>query len=155
MLLGAMGYDNLTLENAYEKAVETDLLLNNYTRTAVATDGYELKRSDVVGICRGALLSELPDGRMLKELLIERGVFTDAEFGDVMGSATPAISATPLLREDRDFAWNLNSEAPTDQNYMFSPFSIKSGARYGREQRGGRDETGDTRRAGRRGLRRV
>lgn len=126
MLLGAMGYDNLTLENAYEKAVETDLLLNNYTRTAVATDGYELKRSDVVGICRGALLSELPDGRMLKELLIERGVFTDAEFGDVMGSATPAISATPLLREDRDFAWNLNSEAPTDQNYMFSPFSIKA-----------------------------
>lgn len=126
MLLGAMGYDNLTLENAYEKAVETDLLLNNYTRTAVATDGYELKRSDAVRICRGALLSELPDGRMLKELLIERGVFTDAEFGDVMGSATPAVSATPLSREDRDFAWNLNSEAPTDQNYMFSPFSIKA-----------------------------
>ena len=126
MLLGAMGYDNLTLENAYEKAVETDLLLDNYTRTAVATDGYELKRSDVVRICRGALLSELPDGRMLKELLIERGVFTDAEFGDVVGNATPAISATPLSREDREFAWNLNSEAPTDQNYMFSPFSIKA-----------------------------
>lgn len=126
MLLGAMGYDNLTLENAYEKAVETDLLFDNYTRTAVATDGYELKRSDVVRICRGALLIELPDGRILKELLIERGVFTDAEFGDVMGSATPAISATPLLIEDRDFAWNLNSEAPTDQNYMFSPFSIKA-----------------------------
>lgn len=121
-----MGYDNLTLENAYEKAVETDLLFDNYTRTAVATDGYELKRSDVVRICRGALLIELPDGRMLKELLIERGVFTDAEFGDVMGSAIPAISATPLLIEDRDFAWNLNSEAPTDQNYMFSPFSIKA-----------------------------
>lgn len=126
MLLGAMGYDNLTLENAYEKAVETDLLFDNYTRTAVATDGYELKRSDVVRICRGALLIELPDGRMLKELLIERGVFTDAEFGDVMGSAIPAISATPLLIEDRDFAWNLNSEEPTDQNYMFSPFSIKA-----------------------------
>lgn len=120
MLLGAFGYTELTLENAYDTAVDSEILQNNYTRTAVRTDGYELKRSDVVRICLGALHGKLADGRRLNELLTERGVFTRQQFTRVMGSATPAS------RDNRDFAWNLNSEMPSDKNYMFSPLSIKA-----------------------------
>ncbi len=106
MLLSAMGYKDITMENAYELGVKYGLLDNNYSKLAVSTNGYQLLRNDMVNICYSSLYAKTPDGRSLKEVLADKGVI---DINDL----------------DKGFAWNLNKLMPKDKNYTFSPLSIK------------------------------
>ncbi len=119
ILLSAMGYTDITIENAYDKGVETALLVNNFTKAAVRDADYALNRNDMVSICSSALLTKTPDGRMLKDVLVEKGTFTIQEFNSVM------LCVLPVPPQARGFGWNLNMYMPQDKNYMFSPLSIK------------------------------
>lgn len=119
MLLSAMGYEGVTIDNAYDKGVEAQLLVNNFTEAAVQDAAYALNRNDMVSICESALLVKTADGTMLKDVLVEKGVFTIQQFNDVM------LCVTPLPQVERGFGWNLNMLMPQDKNYMFSPLSIK------------------------------
>lgn len=119
MLLSAMGYEGVTIDNAYDKGVEAQLLVNNFTEAAVQDAAYALNRNDMVSICESALLAKTADGTMLKDVLVEKGVFTIQQFNDVM------LCVTPLPQETRGFEWKLNTLMPRDKNYMFSPLSIK------------------------------
>lgn len=119
MLLSAMGYEGVTIDNAYDKGVEAQLLVNNFTEAAVQDAAYALNRNDMVSICESALLAKTADGTILKNVLVEKGVFTIQQFNDVM------LCVTPLPQEERGFGWNLNMLMPQDKNYMFSPLSIK------------------------------
>lgn len=116
MLLLAMGYENVTLDNVYDVGMKSDLLLNNYIKLAVDTQGYNLKRNDMVEMCCAALFAKTADGRILKDQLIEKGVFTQEEFD--------GLTIVECI-DERSFAWKLNEKMPKDVNYMFSPFSIK------------------------------
>lgn len=119
MLLSAMGYEGVTIANAYDKGVETALLTNNFTKAAVEDEAYALNRNDMANLCSSALLVNLADGGMLKDLLIERGVFTEQAFNDTM------LCSLPVPPRPRSYAWDLNLQMPEDKNYMFSPLSIK------------------------------
>ncbi|NLO42940.1 MAG: serpin family protein [Bacteroidales bacterium] len=112
-----MGYQGITIEDAYEAGIKYALLVNNYTKLAVSTDGYQLIRNDVVNICYSSLLVKTPDGRFLKDILIEKGIVNEQELNSLIIADSSA--------EQENFAWNLNSFMPTDKNYMFSPFSVK------------------------------
>lgn len=90
MLLSVMGYANVTIENAYDKGLETQLLLNNFTKTAVRTDGYTLCRNDMVSICHSALTAKTADGEMLHNYLTEKGIFNKQLFEEVMMCSVPA-----------------------------------------------------------------
>lgn len=117
ILLTVMGYEGVTIENAYEMGEASELLSNNFTKTVVHED-YPLLRSDVTRLCHSALLSRCPDGVMLYKKLIERGLYTQDDFEGILfiGCGTPAKSY---------FADDLNRGMDKSENYMFSPLSIK------------------------------
>ena len=115
ILLSVMGYEGVTIENAFEKAGESELITNNFTETVVH-ENYPLLRSDVTRLCRSALLSKCPDGVMLYKKLIERGLYTRDDFEGILFDGTPAKSY---------FADKLNAGMDKSENYMFSPLSIK------------------------------
>lgn len=116
MLLRAFGYA-AEPDTAYELGVGAGMLLNTYTKAAVKTADYELNRSDMAGICCGALLAKTADGPVVKDVLMEKGVFTEAQWDSVM--------IAEGLPENTGFAWKLNALMPADENYMFSPLSIQ------------------------------
>lgn len=118
MILSAMKYEGITIENAYDKAVSAALLVNNYTKAAAKNMAYMLNRNDMVNLCSSALLVNAGE-KMLKDILMEKGVFTEKEFTDVM------MCALPARNPGNSFAWNMNMQMPQDKNYMFSPLSIK------------------------------
>lgn len=118
ILLTAAGYQGITIEDAYEAGIKYALLTNNYTKLAVSTDGYRLIRNDVVNICYSSLLVKAPDGRFLKDILIEKGAVGE----EVLNSLILVECGTG---QSESFAWNLNEYMPTDKNYMFSPLSVK------------------------------
>lgn len=120
MLLRALGYA-AEPNTAYEMSVASQMLLNRYSTAAVKTADYALCRNDLVNICDGALFAKTADGDLLHTLLVEKGVFTKELWSTTMGSATPAATA-----QDGGFAWNINAQMPQNQNYMFSPLSIKT-----------------------------
>lgn len=120
MLLRAFGYA-AEPDTAYEMSVASQMLLNRYSTAAVKTADYALCRNDLVNICDCALHAKTADGDLLHTLLIEKGVFTKELWSAIMGSATPAAPIT-----DDGFTWNVNAQMPQDQNYMFSPLSIKT-----------------------------
>ena len=117
MLLSAMGYRGITIGDAYEAGIKYDLLVNNYTKPAVSTEGYSLIRNDMVNICYSSLFAKTPDGRLLKDVLIEKGIVDEQQLNSLISAESSDVSG--------GFAWNLNELMPDDQNYMFSPFSIK------------------------------
>ena len=117
MLLSAMGYQGITIEDAYEAGIKFALLVNNYTKLAVSTDSYQLIRNDVVNICYSSLLVKTPDGRFLKDILIEKDIVSEQELNRLILAESSANT--------ENFAWHLNNRMPTDKNYMFSPLSIK------------------------------
>ena len=84
MTLSLLGYKDITIENAYDKAVDAQLLLNNFSKKVVF-ENKVLTRSDVARICHGALFSKTNEGIMLKEKLCETGKFTKEDF-DVLGA---------------------------------------------------------------------
>ncbi len=79
MALCLLGYKDITLENAYEKAIDADLLLNNFSKKVVFENTI-LTRSDVARICHGSLLAKTSDGMLLKDKLCMVGKFTEEEF---------------------------------------------------------------------------
>jgi|GEM_PF-281105 len=117
MLLSAMGYQGITIEDAYEAGIKYTLLTNNDTKTAMSTNGYSLSRNEVVDICYSAMLVKTADGKMLKDLLIEKGIVNEQQINSLVFAESSDA--------DMSFAWNLNKLMPTDKNYMFSPLSIK------------------------------
>lgn len=119
MLLRAFGYA-AEPDTAYEMGIAAGMLLNNYTKTAVELADYALIRSDLASICCGALLAKTADGEPVQDLLMEKGVFTAEQWASVMTCGKPVPKP-----ENTGFAWKVNEQMPQDQNYMFSPLSIK------------------------------
>lgn len=118
MLLTAFGYPEISLDSAYEAGIKFSLLTNEHAKMSVATEGYPLLRNDVVNLCYCALLARMPDGSsFLKDVLIEKGIFDEETLNSLL-IAEKADSA-------EGFAWQLNALMPKDENYMFSPLSIK------------------------------
>lgn len=79
MALCLLGYNDITLENAYEKGIEAELLLNNFTKKVVYENAV-LTRSDVARICHNALLAKTSDDMFLKDKLCMTGKFTEEVF---------------------------------------------------------------------------
>lgn len=117
MLLSAIGYQEITIGDAYEAGIRYALLINNYTRLAVSAEGYPLIRNDMVNICYSALFVKAPDGKLLKDILIEKGIVDEQQLNSLILAGSSDTSGS--------FAWNLNELMPSDKNYMFSPLSIK------------------------------
>lgn len=83
-----------------------------------------ITRGDAAVLAKNALSEELNSGKNLKNIIIER--MSSAE----NSKTTPAPSAgnvpTFAPNGDNAFAYKLNAELKSDNNYMFSPFSIKT-----------------------------
>jgi len=116
ILLSALGAENVTLDNAYDLAKKLEILNDNFTKSTVHNN-YSLLRSDAVRLCAGALLGETADGKLLKQKLVEEGVYTQMEIDS-------ALTLSSVVT-DRGFADAFNSYLEADGNYMFSPLSIK------------------------------
>lgn len=117
ILLTVMGYEGVTLENAYEKGKEIDFLLNNFTKSVVFNNE-TLLRGDTARLCFNALTAKLPEGKMLYKKLIENGLYEESDFVGVLHGGSPAAY-------QENFVDKLNAQMPKDENYMFSPLSIK------------------------------
>lgn len=118
ILLTAMDYDGISIENAYEKGVETQLLNNNFTKTVVYND-CSLSRSDTARLCFNAFCANTHGGKMLYRELIEKGIYEPNAFEGILYSSSGSQS------EKAGFEDRLNALMPDDKNYMFSPLSIK------------------------------
>lgn len=118
IFLTTMGYDGVTLENAYEKGVQSGLLTNNFTKSVVYHNE-SLLRSDAARLCFSALTAKTPHGAMLYETLVESGHYQESDFAGVLYS----VSESPSRQAN--FVDNLNAQMPETENYMFSPLSIK------------------------------
>ncbi len=116
MLLRAFGYAAES-DTAYEMGVASGMLLNNYSKAAVEQADYALIRSDLANICNGALLAKTADGEAVMDVLIAKGVFTEEQWKTVMTQEENL--------KNTGFAWKMNEQMPQDENYMFSPLSIK------------------------------
>ena len=79
MALCLLGYEDVTLENAYDKGLTAELLLNNYSKKVVF-ENTVLTRSDVARICHNALLAKTSEGILLKDKLSLSGKFSEEEF---------------------------------------------------------------------------
>lgn len=119
MFLKALGYEGITPDNAYTEGVKHALLANNYAKLAVSTPEYQLLRNDMVNICYLSLLVKTADGRLLKDVLTEKGLINEQGLNRLI------LDVNPSPPGSRGFAWNLNSLMPQDENYVLSPFSIK------------------------------
>lgn len=127
ILLMVLGYSDATTANAYELGVEVGLLCDNFTKSVVLGNGYQfyeesLLRSDAARLCIAALNTKKPDGKPLYKELIERGCYEQSDFEGVLY----AVCGVPDIQSEvATFADKLNAQMPSDQNYMFSPLSIK------------------------------
>lgn len=90
MILSLLGYTNVTIENAYDLAIDAELINNNFTKSVVYNN-YPLLRSDVARLTHSALLAKCKSGEMLKEKLVKCGKFTEDDFS-VLTCGTPAAS---------------------------------------------------------------
>lgn len=118
ILLTVLGYEITDLKQAYEKGRESDLLNNNFTKSVVYHD-MTLLRSDAVRLCRSALTTLDASGKMLYKKLIENGMYQQSDFEGFLFGGTPAAKKTTFADEIN------NTLMPQDQNYMFSPLSIR------------------------------
>lgn len=117
MLLSALGYSGVTLENAYDIAAAADLLSDNFTKSAVH-ENLPLLRSDCARLCYSALTAKTADGEQLYKTLIASGAFDTAAITRIIGG-----SVCPMLTED-SFADMLSAAMPQTENYMVSPLSV-------------------------------
>lgn len=116
ILLTALGYSDITIENAYEKGVAAGLLENNFTKSVVYQNE-SLIRSDVVRLCFAAFTAKLPNDTMLYKDLLTKGVYQESDFDGTLWVTDTAANI--------EFADALNKQMPQDENYLFSPLSIK------------------------------
>lgn len=121
ILLSCMGYDGVTIENAFEIGEKADLLNDNFSRSNVYGE-YTLTRGECARLCRKALLAYTADSdkKMLYTRLIENGSCTYEDFNGLLWSGTPAE------KKQTEFGDKIASYMPDDKNYMISPLSIKS-----------------------------
>ena len=119
MLLSAIGYKDITIENVYDMALSAELLTNNYAKIVVETNA-TLLRSDAARILWGAFLTKTPDGQLYKDKLVEAGKFTQQDYIGtlIVGCGSPAATTESLTDK-------INAQMPKDKNYMFSPLSIQ------------------------------
>ena len=61
MLLSAVGYEEITIENTYDRAKEAGLLTNEYSDMVVQLPAYAMLRSDVARVCVAALEIKKPE----------------------------------------------------------------------------------------------
>ena len=85
IMLSAMGYNGVTVDNAYDMGIETALLNNNFTKSVVEAD-MTLLRSDAVRLCRAALTAEVPEGGMLYRRLIGQKEYELKDFEGILFS---------------------------------------------------------------------
>ncbi len=117
ILLSAMGYSDITLENALEKGAEYEVLTNNFTKSVVKQN-FALLRSDVLRILHSALSAKCADNVMTYKKHIEKGLLEQKDFEGVLWCGTPA--AKPM-----SFADKFYNKIESDESYMVSPFSVK------------------------------
>lgn len=119
MLMSTLGYTDVTIANVYDKAIEVELLMNNYAKSVVAGN-MTLLRSDAARLLWGMFLAHTPEGGMYKERLVHSGKFREEDFNGTLyvGCGTPAAI-------NPNFVDKLNAQMPDDKNYMFSPLSIQ------------------------------
>ncbi|MFA5536513.1 MAG: serpin family protein [Bacillota bacterium] len=115
MLLSAMGYQDMTLENVYEKALEAGVWKAGFSKTAIED---VFLRGKMVDICYQALLGKTVAGEFLWKSLVGSGLLDEGKLKEIM-------DATDSVAQAGGFAWDLNKLMPQDRNYMFSPLSIK------------------------------
>ncbi len=116
MLLGIMGYRDLTLDNVYEKAIEAGLFSNEYARLAVEAADYQLLRSDAVYLCYASLLAKTASGATVLDQLVEKQVCTQEDADRLLAAKNE--NTQPL-------SWKLREWMPQDENYMYSPLSLE------------------------------
>ena len=121
IFLSVLGYEDITIENAYEKGTEAELLANNFTRTVVR-ENMPLLRSDVLRICRSALTAKHADGIYMHTVLLDNGTYKNEDFEGFLYGGTPGAEG-PF--SEHTLTDRLNANMPEDKNYMFSPLSIK------------------------------
>ena len=81
LILSALGYEGVTLSNAYSKGIEAQLLTNNTLKAAaVSTSKAPLVRGTLAEFFHAALLAKNADGVLVYKTLIEKGVFTQEQF---------------------------------------------------------------------------
>lgn len=130
IMLSTMGYNGITVDNAYDMGIETNLLNNNFTKSVVEAD-MTLLRSDAVRLCRAALTAEVPEGGMLYRRLIGRKEYELKDFegmlfaGDFIEADEEEICSLPVNSDELSFADKINAMMPEDKNYMFLPLSVK------------------------------
>lgn len=119
MLMSTLGYEDITIENVYDKALEAELLTNNYTKSVVAGN-MTLLRGDAARLLWGMFLASTPEGSMYKERLVHSGKFKEEDFNGTLyvGCGTPTAI-------NPNFVDKINQQMPDDKNYMFSPLSIQ------------------------------
>lgn len=119
MLMSTLGYQEITIENVYEKALEAELLTNNYTKIVVEGN-LSLLRGDAARILWGVFLAKTPEGEMYKDKLVRYGKFTEEDYIGtlIVGCGSPAALT-------QSFTDKINVQMPEDKNYMFSPISIQ------------------------------
>ncbi|MBE7027069.1 MAG: hypothetical protein E7410_05895 [Ruminococcaceae bacterium] len=118
ILLSVLGYTDVTIENAYDIGLKSELLLNNFTATIIYND-WQLTRGDAARLCFAALCAKTSGGEMLYKTLISRGLYEKDAFDGILYSACGEGSI------EMSFDDKMNELMPGDKNYMFSPLSIK------------------------------
>ncbi len=91
MLLSAMGYKNVTIENAYSLGKESEIILNNFTKSVVEPN-LALLRGDCVRLIWSALIGKTESGAMLYKKMIETGKYKEEDFDCLLGCGVPAYS---------------------------------------------------------------
>jgi len=128
IILSLLGYDDVTIENTYELAINTELISNAFTKSVVYNNEI-LLRSDAVRLCFDALRTKTPEGPMLYEKLISYNRYTEEDFQGAFGDGSaPAPTDEPEINNDvTDISLTdkIMAQMPDDKNYMFSPLSIK------------------------------
>lgn len=114
MLLSMLGYDEVTMENAYDLGVDAEVLVNNFEKSVVKQN-FELLRSDVARILWSSFLAKTKDNTLFYKKMIETHKYDEEDFDILYAPETVKTNFTD----------SLNEMMPDDENYMFSPLSIK------------------------------
>ncbi|MEA4822937.1 MAG: serpin family protein [Clostridiaceae bacterium] len=115
LLLVALGYEDVTLSNAYDTGVEAGLLSSDALKAAANDDRAALTRGMLASFSWAALSAKMADGTRVWEALIDQGVFKRETF-DPMSAAADA---------ETDFAESLLRALDDGGNVTVSPLSVK------------------------------
>lgn len=105
ILLSALGYENVTLDNVYDVAKSAGI-----KKVLVSSD--YIFRSEAFQYCINALSGKAADGA----LLWKKFASENPEKAEILEN---------VFNVELTFADKLNANMPKDENYMISPFSVK------------------------------